>query len=630
MSANPEAQPRTARAEVADAPRSELDLAWRRFGVAQTPEDFCHAWLDLQCQSISGVRAAVVVLQKPGVASFAPLAFWPERGREHAALGDIAERSLQSGRGILEPRAAAQGAAQSAPPDYQLAYPVRVDGRVCGVVALDIAARDERALQVAMRQLQWGAAWIEVLQRRYADPQELSRQRVKIVMQLTAAFLERAELRDAGFALVTELATRLGCDRATLALRHGAELRIEAVSHSAQFDHQANQLVATRAAMSEAVDQRETIVYPADRDGRLAVTLAHAELAQISGAGGIVTLPLAHEGRTVGALTLERPPGVRFDAPSVELAEGLAAVLGPLVDLRRARERGVAAHAADSFRASGRRLLGPGHAGLKLLVVLLAAVGLFCSFATGNYRVSADARIEGEVQRAVTAPFQGYVREASARAGDTVRAGQVLARLDDRDLRVERTRLVAQGEQLGQQYRDAMSRQERAQVRIVSAQMAQAQAQLALVDEQLARTEALAPFDGIVVSGDLSRSLGAPLERGQVMIEVAPLDAYRIVLNVDERDIADLALGQHGELVLTPMPGERYPLKVVKITPVSAPKDGRNLFRVEAQPRGSADARLRPGMEGVAKVEVGERRLVWIWSRRLLDWLALKAWAWLP
>jgi len=167
-------------------------------------------------------------------------------------------------------------------------------------------------------------------------------------------------------------------------------------------------------------------------------------------------------------------------------------------------------------------------------------------------------------------------------------------------------------------------------VRIVSAQMAQAQAQLALVDEQLARTEALAPFDGVVVSGDLTRSLGAPLERGQVMFEVAPLDAYRIVLSVDERDIADLALGQHGELVLTPMPGERYPLKVIKITPVSAPKDGRNLFRVEAQPRGPADARLRPGMEGVAKIEVGERRLIWIWSRRLLDWLALKTWAWLP
>jgi multidrug efflux pump subunit AcrA (membrane-fusion protein) len=234
------------------------------------------------------------------------------------------------------------------------------------------------------------------------------------------------------------------------------------------------------------------------------------------------------------------------------------------------------------------------------------------------------------VQRAVTAPFQGYVREAIVRAGDTVKRGQVLARLDDRDLRVERTRLLAQRDQLGQQYRDAMSRQERAQVRIASAQISQAEAQLAMVEEQLARTEVMAPFDGVVVSGDLSQALGAPIERGQVMWDVAPLDAYRVVLQIDERDIADLKVGQKGELVLSSMPGLRHPLSVTKITPVSTPKEGRNVFRVEAQLAGRGDVRLRPGMEGVAKVEIDERRLAAIWTRRLTDWLALKTWSWLP
>jgi hypothetical protein len=137
-----------------------------------------------------------------------------------------------------------------------------------------------------------------------------------------------------------------------------------------------------------------------------------------------------------------------------------------------------------------------------------------------------------------------------------------------------------------------------------------------------------------VVSGDLSQSLGAPLERGQVMWELAPLDAYRVILQVDERDIADLRVGQKGELVLSSMPGQRHALSVAKITPVSTPKEGRNVFRVEAQieARGKAggDSRLRPGMEGVAKVEVDERRLISIWTRRLTDWLALKSWSWLP
>ncbi len=44
----------------------------------------------------------------------------------------------------------------------------------------------------------------------------------------------------------------------------------------------------------------------------------------------------------------------------------------------------------------------------------------------------------------------------------------------------------------------------------------------------------------------------------------------------------------------------------------------------------SADARLRPGMEGAAKVVVDERNLAWIWARRLIDGVRLTSWAWLP
>src|SRR5207237_9847082 len=145
-------------------------------------------------------------------------------------------------------------------------------------------------------------------------------------------------------------------------------------------------------------------------------------------------------------------------------------------------------------------------------------------------------------------------------------------------------------------------------------------AQLALVDEQLARTEIVAPFDGVLVSGDLTQSLGAPLERGQVMLELAPLDAYRVVLQVDEHDLAPVKLGQKGELILTALSGERYAFVVSKITPVASAKDGRNLFRIEAELAAKAAPRLRPGMEGIAKIEIGEHRLGWIWSHRLLDW----------
>jgi len=615
---------------VTESAQGELVAAWGRFSQAASPEEFCQTWLALQCHAIGDVREAVVVLQKPGSENFAPLAFWPEGRRERSRLGEVTERALREGRGIVQAEAAPQGTTLAHRPGYHIAYPVRVDGAVRGVVGLAAGWREERELQAAMRQLQWGAGWLEVLLRRVADPMEAARARVRLLLQFLSSLLEREAFEDAAAALVTEISTQLGCDRVSLGVGEGARLRLAAVSHTVQFDRRANLLNATLAAMTEALDQREPIVHPPDRDGRLAVTFAHAELTQLSGAGGVVTLPLANKGRQVGALTLERAPGLRFDAPTVELLESVASLLGPLVDLHLARGRSLPAHAAEAAAGAWSRLVGPRHAAYKAAVLGSVALAAFLFFARGEYRLNADARVEGVVQRAVTAPFASYVREARYRAGDTVKKGEVLARLEDRDLRLERVKLSAQREQLGNQYREAMAKTDRTQVRVVSAQIEQAQAQLALVEEQLARTEVTAPFDGVLISGDLTQALGAPLERGQVLFEVAPLDGYRLVLQVDERAIADVRLGQKGELVLSSMPGASHPLAVAKITPVSTAKDGRNFFRVEAELDSQSGQHLRPGMEGVAKIHVDERRLVSIWTRELVDWLRLKAWTWLP
>lgn len=614
----------------AQAPRTELDLAWRQFGAAASAEDFCRHWLALQCHSIADVRRAMVVLQQPGSETFAPLAFWPEQRPDRSSLTEFVERALREGRGVVQACDGAAAAGLPGQPDYQIAYPIRVDGRVRGVVGLEIGWRETPQLQAAMRQLQWGAGWLEVLLRRHADPVEAARQRTKLILQLLAIFLERAELKAALTDLVTETATRLGCDRVMLGLLHGGTLRVEAVSHTGQFDRHANLVAAAGAAMTEALDQREAILYPQDREARPVVTLAHAELAQLSGADGIATVPLMREGRVLGALTLERGAGLRFDTPTVELLESLAAMLGPLIALRLEQGRSLTSQAAARTRGFWSRLVGPRHGGLKLGVLLLVAGALFLAFATGEYRVGAEARIEGKVQRTLTAPFQSYVREATRRAGDTVREGEVLARLDDRDLRLEQARLGAQLDQLGRQYREAMAKRDRAQARIVSAQMEQAQAQLGLVEEHLARTEIRAPFDGVLVSGDLTQMLGAPLERGQALFAIAPLDAYRVVLEVDEHRVGDVRAGQRGELVLSADPGQRFPILVEKITPVSTAREGRNYFRVEAQLETGLDPRLRPGMEGVAKVSVDQQLLAWIWTREMANWLRLKAWAWTP
>jgi multidrug resistance efflux pump len=76
------------------------------------------------------------------------------------------------------------------------------------------------------------------------------------------------------------------------------------------------------------------------------------------------------------------------------------------------------------------------------------------------------------------------------------------------------------------------------------------------------------------MKGDLSQSLGVPVEKGQVLFEVAPLESYRVIVEVDERDITDIAVDQKGELVLSSMPDDVFTLVIEKITPVSIAKEG--------------------------------------------------------
>jgi len=59
--------------------------------------------------------------------------------------------------------------------------------------------------------------------------------------------------------------------------------------------------------------------------------------------------------------------------------------------------------------------------------------------------------------------------------------------------------------------------------------------------------------------------------------------------------------------------------------PLGDAKDAENTFKVFAvldeQP-----AFIRPGMAGEARIDAGHKRLVWIWTHRLVDFLRLKLW----
>jgi len=611
--------------------RPEFDTEpWRRFAEASTPRAFCQSWLPLQCRMLRGVRCAMVLLGNPDTGPFSPVAVWPDAKKSMDHLTGAAERALKERRGLL-----VQGNSSASPQGrgndfYHVAYPIEVSGKIHGVVVLEIEPYETHEIQNLMRQLHWGAAWLEVLVRRAdAARSEEVNERLQRVLDLVAGAVEKEEFHKSAMDFVTRLATSLECDRVSLGFLKRGHVRVETVSHIATLNEQTNLLKAIGAAMDEAVDQNAVVIYPEPQDAIPLVTRAHEELHRLHGTGAIMTIPLVSGNRTVGGLTLERSLDQPFDKGTVETCETVAALVSPILVTKRLEERWLIRKALDSAATQVKRLVGPGYLVRKLILIMMVALATFFSLYHVDYKITAPTSIEGLVQRVVAAPFDGYIKDAHVRPGDVVRVGQVLCTLDDRDLRLERIKWTTERDQLLKQYNEAMAKHDRAQIQIIRARIEQARARIDLLDEQLKRTKVVAPFSGVVMSGDLSQSLGAPVERGEVLFELAPLDQYRVISEVDERDIGDVVVGQEGELLLHSIPGKSFAFTVKKITPVSIAKEGRNYFRIEGSME-TTSSRLRPRMEGVAKIKIDRRRLIWVWTHEAINWLRLQLWRWRP
>lgn len=594
---------------------------WTAFASAQTAADFCRSWLSLQCLQVSEARAALLLLEQGGC-TFVPAAIWPSDQSDVTYLAPAAQQCLSERQGkVLREQPGAL---------VIVAYPVDLEGQVQGAVVLDVAERSDEALQAVLRQLHWGIGWIQTLflrRRNLDDAQTL--QRARAALDVLAVAAEHERLETLAMAVVNDLASRFSCDRVSLGVDRGGRARLLTMSHSAFFEKKSQFVTALENAMDEALDQRRSIAFPtfdeSETKNGIGIAIAHRDFAATRAVCSVV---LASRGIGVGVLTFERNASTPFSADDVNAFEAVSTLLGPLLSSKIELHRWFAGRIADELRDTWRHIKDPRRPGFRVVLVVGMVLLLGVFLLDGDYRVSAKAVVEGEVQRAAVAPFDGFLREAPVRAGFLVKQGQVLATIDDRDLLVERQRWLSERGQHEGRYRDALAKHERANANVSLAQVQEAESQLALVEEKLLRANIVAPFDGVVISGDLSQLLGSPLEQGKVLFEIAPLDAWRVILKVEDRDIRDVRVGQSGRLVLTGLAGEALDFEVRNISMAEA-DDGKNVFRVEAQ-LARSDLKLRPGMEGVGKINAGQQSHAWIWTHRLADWLRMQAWTWLP
>lgn len=448
------------------------------------------------------------------------------------------------------------------------------------------------------------------------------------LLQLQAELLGRKRFNEAATGLAQQLASGLKCERASIGWREKDGMNVVAASYVAEVHTRQETARLIAAAMEEAAEQGVRLVHPEPDNGKPHILLAHDELARRQGYT-ICTVPLAYDGRIVGALTMERRDR-EFTAGEAAHIERVASMLAPSLALKYENGLSLWRRCTTTAKAAFGTTLKSDAPASRPFIISVASVFLLLSglllFPT-TYNVSAPAKLEGAIQRVLTAPADGYLHQVYARPGDRVTAGQVLAELADQDMLVELRGLEAELAQHQNALISAQARSDRTEYIVNQGRAEAVRAKLDMLQQQLERSHLRAPFDGVVIKGDLSQSIGAPVERGAELITIAPSIGYRVMIEADETEVADLKLGQRGRLILAALPSQVLPLHVERITPLASTEEGRHFFAVYATLEGKLPT-LRPGMQGFAKIEVDKRPVLVNWVNRALNWISVRAWSW--
>ncbi|MDS4013852.1 MAG: efflux RND transporter periplasmic adaptor subunit [Candidatus Accumulibacter sp.] len=601
-------------------------------------------WLGQLCGKITGVRSALILLAaRPGQSL--PAAVWPADSRPPTEVYTAARDTLLGDLAVhcVSPSTTAQ---------YHIfSLPLRLANWSGGAFAIAVDPAEAAPDDIVLGTIRPAVAQLHPLLAMLQPANPGSSE----ALRLTAALLAHDDVALACTAFANEVASIFRCHRASVGLLQGGHVAVVATSHGSGRITPGEAFNELEAAMEEAVDQGTTVQYPLDKDARALVVLAHTILAR-GAQESVMTVPLVVERQMIGAITLESPSDAAFNEDEKLLLEHLVGLLAPLVVLKQRASESAWQRGRSSLARYWSQLRAPGMNRCKLVGATVAGLFLLLTALPVPYRVTAPARVEGEVQRVLAAPNDGFLHQVHARPGDEVKHHQVLVELAQENLLLEQRKWQSELAQHENAYGAAMAKGDRTQLAVSMARMQEAQAQLGLVEQQLARSRLNAPFDGIVTEGDLAQSLGSPVKKGQILMTIAPRGRYRIVVEVDEIDIRHVENGQSGSLTPTARPGDSQNFFVSRITPVATVIDTRNVFEVEGALHGGAPMlaatdfgaspaatgtpavgvpaaatnaeRLRPGMRGVAKIAAGYRPLGWILFYRLANWARLNLWRW--
>ncbi|MFQ5654552.1 MAG: HlyD family efflux transporter periplasmic adaptor subunit, partial [Planctomycetota bacterium] len=213
--------------------------------------------------------------------------------------------------------------------------------------------------------------------------------------------------------------------------------------------------------------------------------------------------------------------------------------------------------------ARGRLLQRGGWSSKAFFALLVAFAGWFI-FGSTDYEVSVPCTVAPAEVRGFGAPADGILRRAQVVPGDRVLKGEVLCEFDDRELRLERERLVAELNTAALDESKALSEGDRVGARLARVKEDELRSLLDIVKLKIEQSVIRAPFDGEIVNGDLRERVGDLLLKGEPLFELSADRGWLIELRIPEAEIAGFVVGLEGRFATHARPEEGRSIRITR------------------------------------------------------------------
>lgn len=221
--------------------------------------------------------------------------------------------------------------------------------------------------------------------------------------------------------------------------------------------------------------------------------------------------------------------------------------------------------------------------------------------------VLAPAEVTAKNPFAVRAPLSGVVEEIVVKPNAPVKAGDLLVRMDSRDLRgqleaARQTLSVAEAEYRQGQQQAFFDERSKMALGVLKRRRDQAEADAAFLAGELERTEIRADRSGVAVFSDPQEWLGRPVAVGERILMVADPRAVELEADIPVGDAVALEKGAEVKFFLNASPTSPLEAELTRVAyRASATADGTLAYKARAEFVPTDGDAPQLGLKGTAK-----------------------------